>query len=168
MSLLTAEYRLVRAGGLAAAGLACWYWLRPGGGLGRALIRGSGWVLRRWLGLDTGPIPVDLSAGSPTCDAASLSDNASMRSSATESGTAIRRTQVHFCPDFWVRSRARSFTNIHQVSSPTPTSGPRIAMFRLSASMLTRTLLSMMAWWPRIAFAVSLPPVKATQSCGPT
>ena len=51
MSLLTAEYRLVRAGGLAAAGLACWYWLRPGGGLGRALIRGSGWVLRRWLGL---------------------------------------------------------------------------------------------------------------------
>ena len=51
MSLLTAEYRLVRAGGLAAAGLACWYWLRPGGGLGRALVRGSGWVLRRWLGL---------------------------------------------------------------------------------------------------------------------
>ena len=27
--LLTAEYRLVRAGSLAAAGLACWYWLRP-------------------------------------------------------------------------------------------------------------------------------------------
>ena len=75
-----------------------------------------------------------------------------------------RRMAVHFWPAFAVISRATSRTKRSNSGVPGPASGPRIAAFRLSASMVKRTEFSTIAGWLRSFRPVSAEPVKVTTS----
>ena len=83
----------------------------------------------------TGPMVTESSAGSPTTTSPRAATSASWTRSASSAGTRIRRTAVHFCPVFWVISRATSRMKRSKVA-PVPAPGARTAAFSESASTL--------------------------------
>jgi hypothetical protein len=102
--------------------------------------------------------------GLPTVVLARRADTASATAPYTSAGTSTRRMAVHFWPDFTVISRATSLTSSSKASEPGAAPGSSSALFRLSASMLTRTERSATAEWRRISAAVSALPVKDSTS----
>lgn len=90
------------------------------------------------------------------------------RRSATASrcwrGTIARRIAVHFWPALTVISRATSFTNRSNSSSPGVTSGARIAQLSESASALNGIEWRTRFGCTRSLAAVSAEPVKVTTS----
>ena len=72
---------------------------------------------------------------------------------------------VHFCPAFPVISRATSLMNRSNSGVSGPASAPRMAAFRLSASMVKRVELATSAGCVRSRAPVSAEPVKVTTSC---
>ena len=84
----------------------------------------------------------------------------------TACGTKMRRMAVHFWPALTVISRTTSRTSRSKAGLPGVASGSSSALFRLSASMFTRTECRATAAWPRISAAVSAEPVKDSTSKG--
>ena len=111
------------------------------------------------------PIRERSSPGRPIAVWPSLSDSAAITARSWAAGTSTRRIAVHFCPAFEVISRCTSRTNRSNSGVPGPASGPRIAAFRLSASIVKRTEFSTIALWVRSLRPVWAEPVKVTTSC---
>jgi hypothetical protein len=71
-----------------------------------------------------------------------LAASASATASALSAGAKMRRMAVHFWPAFTVISRTTSRTKASKAAVPGAASGASSAALRLSASMLTGTLLA--------------------------
>ena len=84
-----------------------------------------------------GPHARSLSRGSPTFVALSFAASASATTSASPTGTKMRRMAVHFCPALTVISRTTSLMNASKPGVPGAAAGASSAAFTLSASIFT-------------------------------
>ncbi len=67
---------------------------------------------RSWAAVASGPTLTPSSAGSPTWASRRRSTRSSRTCARTSAGAKMRRIAVHFCPAFWVMSRATSRRNM--------------------------------------------------------